>query len=170
MAWVIRARQDDDLDICVALLAEVHAADRYPLYWPADPRGWLTPPGLLGSWVAANDHALVGHVVLCGADGDASASVWCAACGLPAERLALVSRLFVAPRARGRALGATLLNIASAAASAGGRRAALEVLDHDRAALGLYERAGWQRAGSAAAPWAQEHGSRGVVHYYLAPG
>jgi len=169
MTWVIRARCDDEIDNCVALLADVHASDRYPLYWPADPRGWLTPPGLIGAWVAAHDH-IVGHIALCGADGDASAPTWSVACGLPAERLALVSRLFVAPRARRRALGAALLDVAVAAASSHGRRAALEVLDHDRAALGLYERAGWQRVGSAAAPWAQERGTRAVVYYYLAPG
>jgi transposase-like protein len=53
-----------------------------------------------------------------------------------------------------------ILKVAVAAASSRGRRAA----------LGLYERAGWQRVGSAAAPWAQERGTRALVYYYLAPG
>jgi hypothetical protein len=85
MTWDIHARRDDEIDLCVALLAEVHAADRYPLLWPADPRGWLAPPGLLDAWVAADD-GVVGHIALCSSNGEADAVVWRAACGLLAEQ------------------------------------------------------------------------------------
>ncbi|MDR6326186.1 hypothetical protein [Actinoplanes couchii] len=44
---LIRERGDADLDGCVALLRDVHAADGYPVNWPEDPRGWLAPPELV---------------------------------------------------------------------------------------------------------------------------
>jgi GNAT superfamily N-acetyltransferase len=171
MKTIIRARRQDEIDTCVVLLADVHAADGYPLHWPADPRGWLTPPMLLTAWVAEDEGALVGHVALHRAVGDAATPMWSAAAGLPAEQLVIVAQLFVSPQVRGRALGATLLATACAEASSRGLRPALDVLDHDRAAMALYERAGWQRVASAPAPWAVvEHGERAVLHYYLAPG
>ena len=141
-------------------------ADRYPLHWPADPRDWLTPPALLAAWVAVAEGDIAGHVALCAASGDDAAPVWCAASGLPAEQLAVVGRLFVAPWARGRALGASLLNAACAEASARGLRAALDVLAHNHAAMALYERAGWRRVASVPVSWAPDGA---LLHYYLAP-
>ncbi len=166
---IIRARRHDELDRCVALLAAVHAADGYPARWPADPHLWLAPQNLLGAWVAEDADGLAGHVVLWPAVGDPAAPVWSAASGLPADRLAAVSRLFVAPRARGRGLGAALLAVARAAADAHRLHPVLDVVDHDRRALALYERAGWRRVVSAPAPWALANGAHPLMHYYLAP-
>ncbi len=162
---MIRARRDDEIDACVALLADVHAADGYPLHWPADASRWLTPDSLLAAWVAEDEQTVLGHVALCGAVGDAAAPLW----ALPPERLAVVAKLFVASRARGRGLGAALLATARAAARSRGLRPALEVLDHDRGALALYERTGWRRVASAPAPWASADGGQAWLHYYLAP-
>lgn len=50
-------------------------ADRYPTNWSTDPGRWLTPDGLLASWVAE-------------------------AAGVVPERLASITRLFVVPTAR----------------------------------------------------------------------
>jgi GNAT superfamily N-acetyltransferase len=165
----IRVRRPDELDACTAVLADVHAADGYPRYWPADPQAWLTPSQLLRAWVAVVAEVVVGHVALCEAEDDTAAAVWRLASGLPAARLAVVSRLFVAPQARGRGLGTGLLHAACAAAVASRLRPALEVLDHDRAAIALYERVGWRRVASAPAPWSLNQGECAVVHYYLAP-
>jgi GNAT superfamily N-acetyltransferase len=165
----VRARRREDIAACVALMAEVHAADGYPLHWPADPRRWLAPEGLLAAWVAEDEHALTGHVALCGAAGDPAAPLWSAATGLPPERLAAVARLFVAPGVRGRGLGAALLAAACAEAGGRGLRPALEVLDHDRGATALYERAGWRRVASVPAAWAGERGGLPLLHYYVAP-
>jgi len=169
LGTIIRARRHDDLGRCVALLAAVHAADGYPARWPADPHAWLTPENLLGAWVAEGDDGLRGHVALCAAAGDDAAPVWSAATGLPVDRIAAVSRLFVVPRARGRGVGATLLAAACAEASARGLHPALDVVDHDRRARALYERAGWRRIASAPAPWALANGEHPLMHYYLAP-
>ena len=165
----IRARKPDDMGASVALLADVHAADGYPMRWPTDPPAWLTPDTLLSAWVAEDESGMMGHVALCHAAGETAAPVWSAAAGLPPERIAAVARLFVTPRARGRGLGAVLLATACGAARERGLRPALEVLGHDRRAIALYERAGWRRVGSAATPWASASGGYAVLHYYLAP-
>jgi GNAT superfamily N-acetyltransferase len=166
---VIRARRRDDIGACVALLADVHAADGYPMYWPADPPNWLAPDNMLAAWVAEHEHALLGHVALCSAVGESAAPLWSAAYGLAPEHIAAVARLFVSPSARGRGLGAALLAKACAEARARGLRPALEVLDHDRGAIALYERTGWRRVASAPTPWALASGGQAVLHYYIAP-
>jgi GNAT superfamily N-acetyltransferase len=151
------------------LLAAVHVTDGYPRYWPADPHAWLTPSLLLQAWVAEVDEVVVGHVALCEAKDDTAAAILSTASGFPVDRLAVVSRLFVSPQARGCGLGTGLLHAAGATAVASRLRPALEVLDHDHAAIALYERAGWQRVASAPAAWALDQGDCAVVHYYLAP-
>ena len=169
MAVVIRDRRLDDIDRCVEVLAQVHAADGYPLHWPADPKSWLMPERLLAAWVVEREGVLAGHVALCDAMGDSGADVWMAASDLPMERLGVIAKLFVAPMARGRGLGVTLLNTACAEARSRGMRPALEVLDSDRGAIALYERMGWCRLASVPVPWASTNGARALLHYYLAP-
>ncbi len=93
---MIRPRTDADLAACVEALADVQAADRYPVDWPDDPRGWLTPGDLAAAWVAVADGAVTGHV------------------GLARTRLeplgitlgGAVTRLFVTPPARRGGLAA----------------------------------------------------------------
>jgi GNAT superfamily N-acetyltransferase len=165
----IRVREPEDMDRCIALLAAVHATDGYPLHWPADPRAWLTPTSLLAAWVAEHGGMVAGHVALCAVTGDAGAPLWSAASGIPAEGLGAVTRLFVSLEVRGRQLGAALLDEATAGARSRGLLPVLEVLDHDRAAMALYERIGWRRVASAPAAWAQGSGGRPLLHYYLAP-
>ncbi|HUY79557.1 MAG TPA: GNAT family N-acetyltransferase [Ktedonobacterales bacterium] len=165
---LIRARRPDDMADCVRVLAAVHATDGYPMRWPADPPGWLTPERLLVAWVAEDAGAIVGHVALCGATGDSGAPLWSAASGLPAERLIVVARLFIAPAVRGRGLGAALLSQACAEAHRRGLRPVLEVLDHDRGAVALYERAGWRCVASAPASWAPTGGEQLSLRYYVA--
>jgi GNAT superfamily N-acetyltransferase len=169
----IRVRRRDDVANCVEVLAAVHAADGYPLLWPADPAAWLTPTNLLRAWVAEDDGRLMGHVALCSAVGDAAAPLWSAASGLPPQRLGVVAKLFVAPSARGRGGGATLLAHACAEAGRRGLRPALEVLAHDKRAIALYERAGWRRVASVPAPWARpsdgQDDDQAMARYYLAP-
>jgi GNAT superfamily N-acetyltransferase len=166
---VIRARRQDEIDECVALLAETHSRDGYPNEWPANPEAWLQPTNLLAAWVAEHGDVRVGHVALCSALGHFAAPLWSEASGLPVERIGAVSRLFVAPSARGRGLGAALLDEACAEAYVRGLRPALDVLDTDRAAIALYERAGWDRVASVPAPWKSGNGEHTVLHCYLAP-
>jgi GNAT superfamily N-acetyltransferase len=169
----IRVRRQDDVARCVQVLGAVHSADGYPLRWPADPSAWLAPANLLRAWVAEDDGRLLGHMALCSAVGGGGAPLWSAASSLAPERLAVVSRLFVAPSARGHGIGAALLAHACAEAGRWGLRPALEVLAHDQNAIALYDRAGWRRVASVPAPWARTRDSRSsdqaLLHYYLSP-
>ncbi len=166
---IVRLRRQPDMAACVQLLAGVHATDNYPMRWPADPSGWLTPEDLIAAWVVEDEIALLGHVALCGAEGDTGAPVWSAALSVPAEQIAEVGRLFVAADARGRGLGAMLLEAARMEAHSLGLRPALKVLEHDQGAIALYERAGWRRVASVRMPWAVTSDADALLHYYIAP-
>ncbi|MFI0902566.1 GNAT family N-acetyltransferase [Streptomyces sioyaensis] len=143
---MIRRRRDTDLDACAAVLAEVHTHSGYPHHWPGDPVRWLTPDGLSAAWVAEADGTIAGHAALCGRE---------------------ISRLYVAPGARGAGLGRRLLHTAEAAAAARGLRPVLEVKTTDTAAIALYERLGWLRRGTERQEWGP--GEVVTVHRYEAP-
>ncbi|MEV7332244.1 GNAT family N-acetyltransferase [Micromonospora sp. NPDC093244] len=142
----VRRRRATDLDGCVAALVEVHRVDGYPMNWPADPHRWLCEPRPAGAWVAvAPDATIVGHVAV--------------------HRLsetdrptAEVARLFVAPAARGLALGDALLARARRWADEHATDLVLEVAVRDAAAVALYERTGWRCTGIRTASWTAPDG------------
>ncbi|GAA1758445.1 GNAT family N-acetyltransferase [Nonomuraea bangladeshensis] len=144
---LIRPRTPGDLEACVKALAEVQVVDRYPVDWPDDPGGWLTPRGLERAWVAVEDAAVLGHV------------------GLTADLE--VTRLFVVAAARGRGLAGLLLDTVRAAA--GGRPVTLEVSSEGKAAIARYERSGWRRTGSSRATWLNAAGEPALLHHYVSP-
>jgi GNAT superfamily N-acetyltransferase len=146
----IRDRRPEDLDACVAALRLVHAADAYPSVWPSDPARWLKPRTLVHALVAADGPAVYGHLLLCRTD-----------VGLE------ISRLFVAPSARGAGLARSLL--AAARARAGDERLDLEVADYNRNARALYERLGWQPLDSYRADWPAPNGEPALVHRFTHP-
>ncbi|NUR87057.1 MAG: GNAT family N-acetyltransferase, partial [Nonomuraea sp.] len=96
----LRPRTEGDLTACAEALAQVHAADRYPVDWPDDPAGWLTPSGLVRAWVAVEEGRVLGHAGLADAPGGVQE----------------VTRLFVTPAARGRGFAALLLGTVREAA------------------------------------------------------
>ncbi|MEU0075719.1 GNAT family N-acetyltransferase [Streptomyces sp. NPDC006332] len=160
----IRPRADDHMQGCVQALATVHATDRYPVDWPVDPEGWLTPRSMLGAWVAVDSSAVLGHLVLA-RPGEALAL----AVGLPSRRLVSVTRLFVSAGARRRGVAARLLDKAIAVAAADGLRPVLEVEAGAAAAINLYERAGWRCVGTSAADWTTADGRVARMRSYVAP-
>ncbi|OIV37526.1 hypothetical protein BIV57_10390 [Mangrovactinospora gilvigrisea] len=164
MRSAVRPRTPADLPGCVAALAAVHEASRYPVAWPSDPTRWITTAATRHAWVAEAGGAVAGHAALTATSADLAA-----AAGLPADELGSVARLFVAPAARGRGLAAALLDVCEAAARADGRRPVLEVESSAAAAIRLYERAGWRRVSTRAASWTAPTGSPAVMHAYLAP-
>ncbi|MFJ6435247.1 GNAT family N-acetyltransferase [Streptomyces sp. NPDC091416] len=161
----IRRRRDDDMKACVEALATVHDADRYPAQWPADPGGWLTPHGMLGAWVAVDGPDVLGHVALTRTDDVLAADV-----GRPPAELASVARLFATASARRRGVASGLLATVAKAAADEGLRAVLEVEEGGEAAVALYERAGWRRAGSRPGDWTTADGRTALLHTYVAPG
>ncbi|MFP3990590.1 GNAT family N-acetyltransferase [Streptomyces sp. E11-3] len=150
----VRPRRARDLEACVQALAEVHHGDGYPVNWPADPARWLSPPSMLAAWVAELDGRVVGHVGLSrGDDGDAAPALWGRRQGASAEATAVVSRLFVAPAARGRGIGALLMRQAVRDARERALHPVLDVVASDTAAAALYERLGWELLATVEQRW-----------------
>ncbi|MFD9436575.1 GNAT family N-acetyltransferase [Streptomyces sp. NPDC060002] len=144
----VRPRLPADLDGCVAVLAPVHAHSGCPVDRPDRPAPWLTPGALLAAWVAELDGRVVGHVGLCGAEKeDVAANLWD---GRTAP--AVISRLYVAPEARGHGVGAALLARAVGAARARDLHPVLDVVATDPAAS-FYERLGRRLLGTADQRW-----------------
>lgn len=150
---VIRARAAADLDECVVALRAVHDADGYPMNWPADPHGWLTPPGLLHAWVAETPPGVVaGHVAV---QQVANGSVE-------------LSRLFVTPAARRRSVATALMRQASEWAAERGYRLSLNVTDEQRsAAVAFYEAAGWRHTHTDDADWTSPEGRPVRLRHYV---
>ncbi|MFD9592592.1 GNAT family N-acetyltransferase [Kitasatospora sp. NPDC059973] len=164
----VRCRDDRDLGACVRVLAEVHARDGYPVNWPEAPTSWLTPPVLIGSWVAELDGRIAGHVVLSRSGaGDAAPGLWSARAGVNVDGTAVVSRLFVAPSARGRGIGALLMARAAEEARARALHPVLDVVASDTAAAALYERLGWRLLATVEQRWSPEQ--LVAVRCYAAP-
>lgn len=164
----VRRRTPSDLDACVRVLAEVHESDGYPVDWPQDPAGWLAPAESPAAWVALLDGVLVGHVCLSPArPDDAAPGIWSGRTGSGPEKTAVVSRLYVSPRARGHGIGALLLAETVRDARRRGLRPVLDVVTSDRSAAALYERQGWTLMATAEQRWGPDRTVR--VHCYTAP-
>jgi GNAT superfamily N-acetyltransferase len=146
---MIRPRRSEDLDACIALLREVYDGDRYPLRWPADPARWLVGRDALAAWVSESDGVVDGHLSLHRTDESRARPSWIAALVVPADRIAVVSRFFVARAARGQGVGTALISVAEQHASDRDLRLALDVADQNVDAIAFYERRGWQRVGTA---------------------
>jgi GNAT superfamily N-acetyltransferase len=127
----------------VQLLAEVHKVAGYPVNWPTDPGGWLSPAEALGSWVLTLDGELAGHLTITaeGAEG------------------ALVERLFVDPRRTRAGLGRQLLEYAIEFAGEQGLRLTLDVVNSEHGAVEFYRRAGWTETGRTPIDWGGDQAS-----------
>jgi GNAT superfamily N-acetyltransferase len=68
---------------------------------------------------------------------------------------AVISRLFVAPQARGHGIGALLIGEAVEEARRRGLHPVLDVLASDTAAATLYERLGWELMATVEQRWSQ---------------
>jgi GNAT superfamily N-acetyltransferase len=164
---LIRPRRDGDLPACAGLAREVHAADGYPRYLPADLTTFLTDHDPYGCWVAELDGDVVGHVALTPASLPAVMELAASALSRPQDELAVVARLFVSPRARGGGAGRMLLRAAMAEAASRGRWPVLDVSTDLASAIALYESQGWTRAGQVTHRWS---GDRTLDAYvYVGP-
>jgi GNAT superfamily N-acetyltransferase len=161
----IRCRDTADIIKCVELLKNVHVADAYPSNWPSDPSRWLTPRGLLSSWVAVADASIVGHVVA-GAIDEKADPYFTRVSSRLASELVEIKRLFVAPYARGRGIGRLLLEEATEYARSCSLEPILEVTADRQGPVQFYERSGWQRVGTNEATWQRASGERPLLHQY----
>jgi GNAT superfamily N-acetyltransferase len=164
----VRKRTDRDLDECVQVLAAVHERDGYPVNWPDQPADWLRQPALVSAWVGELEGRVVGHVGLSRSEvGDVAPGLWSAGQGVRSDATAVVSRLFVAPAARGHGIGALLMAQAVREARDRGLHPVLDVVASDTAAAALYERLGWQLLGIAEQRWSPDQIV--TVRSYAAP-
>jgi GNAT superfamily N-acetyltransferase len=145
------------LDRCVQALRAVHETDAYPLNWPADPRGWLDPPGLLRAWIAEEPGGAVdGHVAVQRAQGET-----------PARHVEL-SRLYVAPAARRRSLASALVDRVRLWAAEHEYDLTLNVTDeHRSAAVAFYEAEGWRHTHTTDADWTTPDGKPVRLRHYI---
>ncbi|MET9530692.1 MULTISPECIES: GNAT family N-acetyltransferase [unclassified Streptomyces] len=148
----VRPRRDADLAACVRILTDVHARDSYPLNWPADPVGWLTPDGLLGVWVGELGGEVAGHAVLSPGDEPGTCQV---------------KRLYVSPAARGHRIGELLMIRLTATARESGLCPLLDVVTTNTTAVALYERLGWIRTATVHADWTPDPAV--MMHQYRGP-
>ncbi|MBT3153709.1 GNAT family N-acetyltransferase [Streptomyces sp. CHD11] len=163
----VRPRADHDLDSCARVLAEVHRCDGYPVNWPDRPGEWVSPGAAPGVWVAELDGRVVGHAVLSrGGEGDVAPGLWSARSGAGRDLTAVVSRLFVGPRARGHGIGALLIGRAADEARGRGLHPVLDVVASDTGAVALYERLGRERMATVEQRWSPSRSV--VVHCYAA--
>jgi GNAT superfamily N-acetyltransferase len=149
---LIRRKTREDEAQCLDLLMQVHESDGYPLYVPEDVPAFITPEYELAAWVAELDGRIVGHAALHRASVDPTLAAAQRATGLPAERLAVVSRLFTAPALRRAGIGRALLRYATGQAASQGQRAVLDVGQTLTAPVALYESEGWERVESLEFP------------------
>lgn len=165
----VRERTAGDLPGCFDALREVHRQNNYPRWWPEDPAAWFDPPGTVAAWVALDDDgSVLGHLCVVTPVDDV---IVAQTLGVDVDRLAVVSRLFVSPRARGRglSLGTRLLSVARDWADAAGRRLMLDVIDDGSPAVDLYERSGWILVDRRHTDWSTPEGERCPIRVYVAP-
>ncbi|WP_063821872.1 GNAT family N-acetyltransferase [Streptomyces sp. e14] len=163
----VRRRTDGDVATCVRVLADVHRRDGYPVNWPDRPDAWLSQSCAWGAWVAELGGRVVGHVGLSrGGEGDLAPGVWSDRNGTSKDLTAVVSRLFVAPQARGHGIGALLIGRAVAEARGRGLHPVLDVVASDTAAAALYERLGWELMATVEQRWSLSQ--LVAVHCYAA--
>jgi ribosomal protein S18 acetylase RimI-like enzyme len=147
MALMIRDRCPSDGPALETIGLQAYRLDGYPKYLPDDMEKFLVGPEAIRAWVAELDGEVVGHVALHRRSSQEVMAKMEAVTGLTPENLAFVARLVVAPSGRRRGVARALLATATEGAVALGRRPVLDVLEDNRAAIALYERAGWARAG-----------------------
>ncbi|WP_114907230.1 GNAT family N-acetyltransferase [Ornithinimicrobium murale] len=148
MTITLRSRHPDDLLGLGVDLLEQQPRTRYPFRkpLPVSTEEFLHAEDALGALVAQQESDVIGHVCWVGPlSGSDTVNQACAgAAGVATERLAWVSALFTAERARGSGAGRLLLEGAVQGIRDAGRMPCLEVLPHHGAARQLYLRSGWR--------------------------
>jgi GNAT superfamily N-acetyltransferase len=164
---LVRERTVNDIDGCVLLAHTVHETDGYPMFLPDDLRAFVGTPEALMAWVGDEEGEIVGHVALNPRSSTPVMEMASKALRLPPERLGVVARLFVSPAHRRQGLGGGLLETASREAHARGLWPILDAVTGHEAAIALYDRCGWVRAGSVTVRWGEHPEVEELV--YLGP-
>jgi ribosomal protein S18 acetylase RimI-like enzyme len=165
---VIRPRTNDDLDACAAIAMDVHEVDGYPSFLGDDTfASFVAPPDAIGAWVAIDDEAIVGHVLLRPRSAPASAELAARELAVNPSQLGFVARLLVAPDARRRGVARRLLKHVVDEGRQRRLRTVLDVVTSDVGAIALYDATGWRRLGSHTI--SLRSGGTLDLHVYAAP-
>ena len=140
----MRPRREADMAALMVTLREVHDADAYPTNWPLDPARFLTPPGEFAAWVAHRNEKIIGHVGLRTGGSTICGRLASEHLNVTPEQVAVVTRLFVTPHARGCGAGEALLGAVRDTLRNLGLHGALDVDEQANPAIRLYERLGWR--------------------------
>jgi GNAT superfamily N-acetyltransferase len=163
--FIVRERRDSDAEALVPALVEVHRLDGYPILERHASAEWLFG-GAERAWVAESDGIPVAHVSVV---RDFAAPGLDASVPAGSSTILGLARLFVAPEGRGLGAASALIAQVEKYAAGSGLPLALEVVEHNAAAIALYERRGWMRVGSYATDWFGDDGPHPIAHVYLAP-
>jgi GNAT superfamily N-acetyltransferase len=144
---LVRERIEADLDDCVAMAHVVHQLDRYPMFLPIDLRRFISAPDALVAWVAEDEGQVIGHVALRPSSSAAVLAMAVEVLRVPPDRLGVVARLLVSPARRRQGVARSLLEVACEEAHRRGLWPILDVVTYQQAAIALYEKCGWRRAG-----------------------
>ena len=152
---MIRPRERDDLIGLGAVLAAQQATSRYPMRWPLPfpVEQFIARDHELAAWTAEIDGRPVGHVAVLAVGGGPLAEHWSQAHGVPAQRLGVLSTLFVDMGCRRTGLGRRLHDTAVAWMREQGLAPCLDVVPVHEAATGLYAGLGWREVGRARPDW-----------------
>jgi GNAT superfamily N-acetyltransferase len=165
---LVRERLESDRQGCVEMARVVHDLDRYPMFLPEDLASFIFTPGALGAFVAEIEGEIAGHVALHPRSSPPVLALARQATGVSDEGLCVVARLLVSPRQRRRGVGRALLEAAAGEAHKRGLWPVLDVVSGHGAAVSLYERCGWVRAGEVTVRWGEHPEVQELV--YLGPG
>lgn len=163
----IRRRREEDVPGLVEVLAAQQPTSSYPMRWPLPfpIEQFVVRQGELATWTALADGRPVGHVAVLEASDELFGPHWERAHGLPADRLGVMSTLFVDPNVRGAGLGRRLHDVSVGWLREQGRGPCLDVVPVHTGALRLYEAVGWVEVCRLRPPWlpAQQPDVRGMV-------
>ena len=154
MSLVVRERRPADLAVLVELLAEQQAVSSYPVRWPLPfpVEQFLVRSYERRAWVAELDGVVVGHVSV----GDPEELVPRFAAATGAAGFGMISALFTGLAARGRGVGALLLDTAVEWIRGLGEVPVLDVVPLHEPALRMYQDRGWVEVGTDRFPWMSE--------------
>ncbi|MEV6782186.1 GNAT family N-acetyltransferase [Streptomyces sp. NPDC051098] len=145
---LVRPRTDTDIPSTSTALVAVHASDGYPVEGVEHPEHWLTPEGLIQSWVAELAGKIVGHVCITRARDEAAVDLYLEQSEKRRDEVAVMARLFVIPEARRNSTGERLVREAATYAQKHGLALVGDVMAKDASAIRLYERLGCQIIGT----------------------
>ncbi len=155
----IRRRLDEDLPGLVEVLAAQQPTSSYPMRWPLPfpIEQFVVRQDELAAWTALVDGRPVGHVAVLEASDELFGPHWERGHGLPADRLGVMSTLFVDPTVRGAGLGRRLHDRSVGWLREHGRGPCLDVVPLHAGALRLYESVGWVEVCRLRPPWLPAH-------------